>query len=55
MKNMKTIINKILLVVTFGVLLIACKKEGEMVTMGSTAVPGVLTTSVSSVVLSKPN
>lgn len=52
---MKTIINKILLLVTFGVLLIACKKEGEMVTLGSTAVPGVLTTSVSSVVLSKPN
>jgi hypothetical protein len=54
MKNMKTIINKILLLVTFGVLLMACKKEGEMVTVG-TAVPGVLTTSVSSVVLTKPN
>ena len=52
---MKTIINKILLVVTFGVLLIACNKEGEMVKLGTTAVPGVLTTSVSSVVLTKPN
>jgi len=55
MKNMKTIINKILLVVTFGVLLIACNKEGEMVKLGTTAVPGVLTTSVSTVVLTKPN
>ena len=52
---MKTIINKILLVVTFGVLLIACNKEGEMVKLGTTAVPGVLTTSVSTVVLTKPN
>jgi len=54
MKNMKTIINKILLLVTFSILLMACKKEVEMATVG-TAVPGVLTTSVSSVVLSKPN
>jgi hypothetical protein len=54
MKNMKTIINKILLLVTFSLLLMSCKKEVEMVTVG-TAVPGVLTTSVSSVVLTKPN
>ena len=52
---MKTLINKILLVITFGALLISCKKEGEIVTLGATAVPGVLTTSVTNVVLSKPN
>jgi len=51
---MKTIINKILLLVTFSLLLMSCKKEVEMVTVG-TAVPGVLSTSVSSVVLTKPN
>jgi len=56
MKNMKTIINKILLIVTFGVLVMACKKEGEMVKIGgTTVVPGVLSTSVSTVVLTKPN
>ena len=51
---MKTIINKILLLVTLGVVLISCKKEGQLVTLGN-GVPGVLTTSVSTVVLTKPN
>ncbi len=40
--------------VTLGVVLISCKKEGQLVTLGN-AVPGALTTSVSTVVLTKPN
>jgi len=51
---MKTIINKILLLVTLGVVLMSCQKEGQLVKLGN-GVAGVLTTSVSTVVLTKPN
>lgn len=51
---MKTIFNKMLFVATLSSLLWACKKDEQKVTLG-TSTPAVLSTSVSSVVLSKPN
>jgi len=51
---MKTLINKVLLVTMLSISLFACKKEGQLVTVG-TGTPAVLNTSVTSVVLTKPN
>lgn len=51
---MKTIFNKMLFVATLSSMLWACKKDEQKVTLG-TSTPAVLSTSVSSVVLSKPN
>ena len=51
---MKTIINKVLLVTMLSLSLFACKKEGQLVTIG-TSTPAVLNTSVASVTLTKPN
>jgi hypothetical protein len=51
---MKTIFNKFLFVATLSSMLWACKKEGQLVTLG-TGTPAVITTSATSVVLTKPN
>ncbi|MFM2440220.1 MAG: hypothetical protein RLZ16_1219, partial [Bacteroidota bacterium] len=51
---MKTLFNKFLFVATLSSMLWACKKEGQLVTLG-TGTPAVITTSATSVVLTKPN
>ena len=51
---MKTLFNKFLFVATLSSMLWACKKEGQLVTVG-TGTPAVITTSATSVVLTKPN
>jgi len=51
---MKTLINKVLLVTMLSISLFACEKEGQLVTIG-TGTPAVLSTSVASVTLTKPN
>lgn len=51
---MKTLFNKFLFVATLSSMLWACKKEGQLVTVG-TGTAAVITTSATSVVLTKPN